>query len=197
MRITMVHRVQQFIWKLSMIDVKKGVISLNKKWWIFFFCFITIVFIVGCGETESDATVKVTAGTPADTEADVKTNEEEEATGSETTESLALPEGLPSDFPLPNPMTITKVNDQSDDSKYSYEIRFTFDPNMDMDQTFAMYDDYAKGLGYNIIIGGEEYFADGVFQFGATSKFSTSDMFIITLKPDGNTFGDITFKSTK
>lgn len=171
---------------------------MNRKWWVFFLCFITIAFLGGCGDTESNATEDATAETPAETEDDVNTNEEEEeATASGITESLVLPDGLPSDFPLPNPMTITEVNDKSDDSVYSYEIRFTFAPNIDMDETFAMYDDYAKGLGYNIIIGGEEYFADGVFQFGATSKFSTSDMFVITLKPDGDTYGDITFKLTK
>lgn len=159
---------------------------MRKKWVIVLFSFFILSPLIGCVNKEDNVNGKAIANSN-------KTNE----TTSDSNEDITLPKEFPADFPLPEDIEITSVEDDSDEDRYSFEIRFNFNPNIDMDATFEIYKDYAEELEYNIIMGGEEYFADGIFQFGATSKFSTSDMFIVTLKPDGTTFGDIQLKVSK
>lgn len=160
-----------------------------KKYWLNIIIVLSVVGLIACA-----------GGKDVDKEQNDATNVVDEEENSEVVSkntSLELPDGFPSDFPLPSPITITEVTDDSDDAGYSFQIRFTFDPDIDLDATFQMYDDYASGLEYNVIIGGEEYFADGIFQYGATSKFSSADMFVVTLKPEDGQFGDIQLKVSK
>lgn len=140
---------------------------------------------------ETESTTEAVSGNDVDDE------EDEDIVTSESEGSLQLPEGFPKDFPLPDPITITEVRDESDEQRFSFVIRFSFDPEINLDETFAMYDDYAKNLDYTVVIGGEEYYADGIFQFGATDIKSVNNMFVVTLKPEGATYGDITLKLEK
>lgn len=170
---------------------------MSKKWYFVLLSIFIVVLITGCGDKDN-ANSKEEETVETETEMDVESiDEEEEIETSVSEDDLSLPEGFPSDFPLPDPMTITEVSDHSDDDHYDYVIRFSFDPDIDLDALFTKYDNYAKNLDYNIVIGGEEYFADGIFQFGATDIMSVKNMFVVTLKPEGSTYGDITFKLEK
>lgn len=163
-----------------------------KKHWLNMMVVLSVVGLIACAGNGNDKDTSEEKNTDVDI---VDEEENSEAVSKNT--STELPDGFPSDFPLPSPITITEVTDDSDDAGYSFQIRFTFDPDIDLDATFQMYDDYASGLEYNVIIGGEEYFADGIFQYGATSKFSSADMFVVTLKPEDGQFGDIQLKVSK
>lgn len=159
---------------------------MKKRWMPLLIC--VMLGLVACGSN---------TGGEKNTSELATTSEQANNETAEKSTTTELPDGFPRDFPLPDPITITEVTDDSDEDRYSFGVRFTFDPNIDLDATFQMYDDYASGLEYNVIIGGEEYFADGIFQYGATSKFSASDMFVVTLKPEDGQFGDIQLKKSK
>lgn len=107
---------------------------------------------------------------------------------------LALPDGFPADFSIPKNITITEVQDHLDGDGKSYTIRFDLDPDIDLEALFKLYADYTKKLGYNVLLDVEEYFADGIFQYGAHDPNSASNMFVVTLKPEDGTFGSIDLK---
>lgn len=108
--------------------------------------------------------------------------------------NTSLPKGFPEDFPFPDNITITEVMDDSEGDQKNFTIRFTFDPDMDLDPVFEMYESYREKIGYESVLDGEEYFADGIYQFAATLPSSPSDMFVITMQPTGKTYGSIDLK---
>src|SRR5699024_70384 len=61
---------------------------------------------------------------------------------------LSLPDGFPADFPFPDNITITEVQDNSEGEQKSYTIRFTFDADMDLEPVFKMYADYTEKIDY-------------------------------------------------
>lgn len=142
---------------------------------------LTVVFLGACGSDTGDGTEQV---------ADAATNEE-----TNKKVDVALPDGFPPDFPIPENITITEVRDNSEGEQKNYTIRFDFDPKIDLESVFTLYNDYTEKLGYSVIIGGEEYFADGIFQYGATDPTSANNMFVVTLKPEDGTFGSIDVKA--
>ncbi|HHY20513.1 MAG TPA: hypothetical protein GX525_01230 [Bacilli bacterium] len=112
-------------------------------------------------------------------------------------ENLTLPSGFPSDFPFPDNIKITNIEDASDEDRKSYSIKFDFDSDLDLEATFEMYNDYTKKIGYDVLIGGEEYFAEGIFQFGANKPMSVDDMFVVTIKIEDGKYGSIDLKTTE
>lgn len=151
--------------------------------------FVMIVSLIGCSD-KGDATKDIVEGAEVVESSD-------KAKVKSTQKSLKLPTGFPSDFPLPENIKLTKVEENSEGDTLDFDIRFEFNPSLDLNATFEMYNNYAQELDYTIIIGGDQYFAEGVFQFGATSKLSASNMFIVTLKPEGTTFGSVVLKISK
>lgn len=108
--------------------------------------------------------------------------------------STTLPTGFPEDFPFPDDITITEVMDNSEGSQKNFTIRFTFNPDMDLEPVFEMYESYRDKIGYESVLDGEEYFTDGIYQFSAMLRSSPSDMFIITMQPTDKTYGSIDLK---
>lgn len=168
---------------------------------VFFFCFISFSLLVGCSlgsnENSSDDARYLNSGENAEeqTEAGVEGKIDQEKKGPDG--KVTLPKDFPSDFPLPKDITITEVRDKSDEKRYSYSIQFDFDPNIDLEATFEMYQNYAESLDYIVVIGGEEYFAEGIFQYGATDSTSINNMFIVTIKPENAAYGSIELKVEK
>lgn len=146
---------------------------MRKNVFVLLLGFVLSLTLAACGgvddggvteSNEEDASVSASESQDANQEAAEPSEEETDQSG----EDLTLPDNFPADFPLPENIVITEVDDDSDDEEYSYSIQFTFDPNIDLDATFEMYSNYAEQVGYNTAIGGEEYFADGIFQYGGS-----------------------------
>src|SRR5699024_7591146 len=135
-----------------------------------------MILLVGCG---TDNTVKKNDGNNNDSnqevEASTANNDEVEQPTSTT-----LPAGFPADFPFPDDITIIEVTDDSEGSQKDFTIRFTFDPDMDLDAVFEMYEAYRDKIGYKPVIEGEEYFTEGIYQFAAILPPPPGDMFVIT-----------------
>lgn len=111
--------------------------------------------------------------------------------------ATTLPADFPADFPFPETSVITKVEDDSEGDQGSYSITFDFDPDIDLEKMSDMYKAYSEKLGYTIILGGEEFFAKDIFQFGATDPKSTSNMFVITMRVVDNQYGSIDLQRKK
>lgn len=126
------------------------------------------------------------------------TNNDETANDNEAEPTnTSLPDGFPADFPFPPDITITEVRDESEGDQKSYTIRFTFNPDMDLEPVFDMYTDYTEKIGYEPMLEGEEFFKDGIFQYAALKEMSTSNMYVVTLKPADGTYGSIDLKYKK
>ena len=110
---------------------------------------------------------------------------------------LTLPDSFPADFPIPENITITEVEDDSDDEQHDYSIKFDFDPDIDLEALIKLYADYTEKVGYTVLIGGEEFFADGIFQYGSYDPKTASNMFAVTLKLEDGVYGSIDVKFLK
>ena len=149
---------------------------------------MAVMLFVACGSDSDGGKEQV---------ADDASRTEESDNKDEKKADVTLPDGFPTGFPIPEDITITEVQDNSEGDQKDYTIRFDFDPEIDLESVFELYNDYTEKLGYNVLLGGEEYFADGIFQYGAHDPKSASNMFIITLKPEDGTFGSIDVKEEK
>jgi|SRR5699024_2223604 len=157
---------------------------------LFIMIFAAVMLLAACGD--NNATAK-NDGNNSEANQEVEasaTNNDEVEQPSNTT----LPADFPDDFPFPDNITITEVMDNSEGDQRNFTIRFTFDPDMDLDPVFEMYDAYREINGYKSIADGEEYFAEGIFQYGAMLPSSPSGMFIITMQPTDKTYGSIDLK---
>lgn len=151
---------------------------------------IVILLLAACGGTADQGEKQQTEKTT--TEQPNKKNDAEK----KESKTAALPDGFPSDFPIPEAFKITEATDNSDGDREKYTIRFTFDPALDLEPIFEVYDDYANKLGYNILLGGEAFFAEGIFQYGAHDPKSASNMFVVTLQ-EGGDYGSIDYSKEK
>lgn len=159
----------------------------------FLFPSLTIVMLLlaACG-----GTVEQEDQQPKEKGSTEQQQETETAEKKEESKSATLPDTFPSDFPIPETFKITEVQDTSDNDRAKFTIRFTFDPALDLQPIFDMYDDYSNQLGYNILIGGEAFFAEGIFQYGAHDPKSANNMFVVTLQ-EGGDFGSIDYSKEK
>ncbi|MHA6260040.1 hypothetical protein ACXYMX_08995 [Sporosarcina sp. CAU 1771] len=98
----------------------------------------------------------------------------------EAEKDLSIPDDIPKDFPFPEGIVITNIEDKSDEDKVSYYIDFSSD-NIDMDAVFDMYRDYSEKINYSITNDGEETALPDVYQFASLK--TSKDMFVITLRP--------------
>lgn len=157
---------------------------------------LTICFLlIACGVEKESVNQKEDVVVSVDSNVgDKKDVQESEAKAGK---NLTLPSGFPSDFPFPDNIKFTKIEDSSDKERKSYFIEFDFDSDLDLEATFEMYNDYTKKIGYDVLIGGEEYFAEGIFQFGANKPMSVKDMFVVTIKIEDGKYGSIDLKTTK
>lgn len=174
---------------------------MKRKYGIGIILLIAIGLLFGCsgnGEQKSsdEDSGLVSEGQVEKEEAETKTGKEEEVEGVQGGH-LSLPPKFPADFPLPDGMVITEVEDDSDDKRYAYDIRFDFNPELDTEALSAAYRAYAENLEYNIVMDEGSSFLEGAYQFGATSKFSANNMFIVTLNPESPMFGAIQYKESK
>lgn len=150
--------------------------------------------LVACG---SDNNAPEATNVSENEVAEVSVTDNEEEAEKEDAVSTTLPDGFPADFPIPDEFTITKVKDKSNEKKNHYSVDVDFDPAMDMEPVFDLYKAYADELGYNIVAGGEEFFAEDIFQFGASDPKSASNMFIITLGTVDNVYRNIDVRFEK
>lgn len=157
-----------------------------------------VSLLAACGSTKDDS--EQTSSNAAESDVDDNneaTNKDESTTEEKDKQTdITLPADFPSDFPFPDNITITEVRDNSEGDKKDFTIRFTFDPDMDLEAVFKMYDEYTDKIGYKSSVEGEEYFAEGIFQYAARQP-STLNMYVITMQPTGNTYGSIDFKFEK
>lgn len=151
---------------------------------------VLMMVLTACGNDDS-ATKNDGSNNNANQEVEASTTNNEEV---EQPANTTLPAGFPDDFPFPDDITITEVIDNSEGSKKNFTIRFTFDPDMDLDPVFEMYESYRDKIGYESVLDGEEYFTDGIYQFAAILRSSPSDMFIVTMQPTDKTYGSIDLK---
>lgn len=142
--------------------------------------------LVACGTNENLAE-KVDSSEKVE-EQETTDNKAEKA---EKQSEVRLPDDFPEDFPIPQEFTITSVEDDSEGKSQHYKIDFDFDPEMNMEPIFELYKEYSEQLGYNVLLGGEEYFAEDIFQYGAHDPKSASNMFIITMGTKDNVYGNI------
>lgn len=96
---------------------------------------------------------------------------------------MSLPDNFPGDFPLPEGMIITKINDKSDEDKIDYYIDFDL-KEIDTDVVFDIYRAYVEKVDYFVQKDGELKNLEDVYQFAAYE--SAKDMFVITLRPKEN-----------
>lgn len=160
---------------------------MKRNLFVFLIGVMIVMLFVACGSDTDGGKEKVT---------DASTTEKNDSINEKKVD-LTLPDGFPTDFPIPENITITEVQDNSEGDQKDYTIRFDFDPEIDLESIFELYNNYTEKVGYNVIIGGEEYFAEGIFQYGAHDPKSASNMFIITMKPEDGTFGSIDVKEEK
>lgn len=163
---------------------------MKKTLLLFLFSILLSVILVGCG-AENDATK---AANETEQETDKEENGEAETKDAANT---TLPDGFPEDFPIPDEFTITKVKDKSNEDKNHYSLDFDFDPSLDMEPIFDLYKAYSEEVGYNIVAGGEEFFAEDIFQFGANDPKSARNMFMITLGTVDKIYGNIDVRFAK
>lgn len=159
---------------------------MKKVFLMMLLSFILVIILASCGEEKKEEKDHSSTILYQDTE-----------NNDHNFENSTLPNGFPADFPFPENITITEVQDNSEGERKNYTIRFTFDPDIDLDEVFKMYADYTEKVGYEPLLEGEEYFKEGIFQYTALKKMNSSNMFIITMKPSGNTFGSIDLKYTE
>lgn len=157
-----------------------------KKILLFLLTMILSIFLVACGATDNTAE-KTTTQENIEEQETVDNNEEK----AEKQSDMTLPDGFPKDFLIPDEFTITDVEDESEGNDKHYSIDFDFDPALDMESVFNLYKAYSEEIGYNVLIGGEEFFAEDIFQYGAHDPKSASNMFIITMSTKKNVYGNI------
>lgn len=165
---------------------------MKKQLLIMMFAALMMV-LTACGD--SNSTAKNDGNNKEanqEVEASAPNNDEVEQPSSTT-----LPADFPDDFPFPDGITITEVRDDSDGSQKDFTIRFTFDPDIDFDSVSEIYESYRNKIGYEPVIEGEEFFAEGIYQFAAMAHSTPNEMFIITMQPTGETYGSIDLKYTE
>lgn len=153
---------------------------------------LMVGLLVGCGDLSDDRQEDRTKTGEAKESREVEREEKEEKR-----ESVSLPDFFPKDFPFPDNITVTEVKDRSDDDGWHVVVDFNFDPGLDMNAVTQMYEKYTNEIEYEILIGGEEFFGEGIYQFGAHAKMSASDMFVVTMTPEDGDYGSVDWRKNK
>lgn len=141
--------------------------------------------LVACSESNDESShIKSDNNNSDDTTESIDNKEgnlsDNDKSKQDAAEDLSLPDNFPGDFPLPEGIIITKINDKSDEDALDYYIDFDL-KEIDTDVVFEIYREYVEKIDYFVQKDGELENLDDVYQFAAYE--SSKDMFVITLRP--------------
>ncbi|WP_438317151.1 hypothetical protein [Sporosarcina sp. FA9] len=142
--------------------------------------------LVACNEASDDSSkikndsVKATESNKDKDVGEKSSDDDKPEQKDKAGKKLSIPDDIPADFPFPEGIVITNIEDKSDADKVEYQIDINLE-KIDVEAVFDMYREYSEKIDYSIINDGESNALPDVYQF-ATFKTST-DMFIITLRP--------------